>query len=482
MTTSIVIFGASGDLTSRKLIPALYNLYLKKRLPSDFQIVATARKPFNHDEIRKQFCESTMKFLPENFKQDSWDTFAERLFYVRVDLDQEDTFVNLPNFFMEKESDNTPNNRLYYLSVAPSYYASIVAKLGTHGMAKAREGWRRIVIEKPFGYDLPSAQALNEDVHEVFDENQVYRIDHYLGKETAQNILFFRFANVLFEPIWNRNMIDSVYITVAENVDVGHRAGYYDTSGVVRDMFQNHLFQLLMLTAMEAPTSFTADSVRDEKVKVLHSVRPILMMDTLRAQYSDYRKAEGVAVNTHTPTFAQLKLYIDNWRWQGVPFYLRSGKALKQKASEITVKFKRPPHLMFNMNERLINPNVLAIRIQPEEGIHLRFEAKEPDSQQNMRSVDMEFNYKNGFDGLQIPEAYERLLLDAINGDATLFTRSDEIEAAWKIIDPILHGWELPTAPPLAIYDRGTWGPSEAEELLELDGKHWELYCNYDLD
>jgi glucose-6-phosphate 1-dehydrogenase len=478
MTTSIVIFGASGDLTARKLVPALYNLYLKDRLPHDTQIIATARRPFSHEDIRAQYQTSTQEFSKDTYDAEKWQTFAQKLFYVRVDIDQPETFGELPKFLSETESEQC--ERLYYLSVAPSFYPKIVALLGEHGMAQETYGKRRIIIEKPFGYDLPSALELNHQVHEVFDEKQVFRIDHYLGKETAQNILFFRFANVMFEPVWNRNYVDSVYITVAESVDVGHRAGYYDTSGVLRDMFQNHLLQLLNLTAMEAPTSFNADSLRDEKVKVLRSIRPVQLYETVRAQYRDYRQAEGVAHQSQTPTFAQLKLYIDNWRWQGVPFYLRSGKALKQKASEITVRFMRPPHLMFNMPEQALVPNILAIRLQPDEGIRLRFEAKVPDSQQTMRSVDMDFGYKDSFGDVAIPEAYERLILDALHGDSTLFTRSDEVEAMWRIIDPILHGWESSSAPPLAYYERGTWGPSEAEEAMELDGKHWELYCSYD--
>jgi glucose-6-phosphate 1-dehydrogenase len=475
MTTHLVIFGATGDLTARKLVPALYNLWLKKRLPDDINIVLTARKPLTAPQVRAMFRESTRTFSKPAFRLPDWKAFAQHIQYVRLDLDDPRTFSNLPRYLRK-----LPGNALFYLSVAPNYYGEIVTMLGETGLAKEKDYWRRIIIEKPFGYDLHSARALNDQVHAVFDESQVYRIDHYLGKETAQNILFFRFANVIFEPVWNRNYIDSVYITVAEDVDVGHRAGYYDTSGVLRDMFQNHLLQLLNLTAMEAPTSFHADVVRDEKVKVLRSIRPAALYETVRAQYRDYRQAKGVAPDSQTATFAQLKLYIDNWRWQDVPFYLRSGKALKRKASEITVKFKQPPHLMFALPPRSITSNTLSIRIQPDEGIHLQFQAKVPDSSQEVASVNMDFDYASSFNGTAIPDAYERLILDTLHGDATLFTRSDEIEAAWQIIDPILRGWQSPDAPPLAFYERGTWGPAEANSAVELDGRTWQLYCSYD--
>jgi glucose-6-phosphate 1-dehydrogenase len=349
--------------------------------------------------------------------------------------------------------------------------------MGTADMADNEDCWRRIVIEKPFGHDLASAQELNRAVHAVFKESQVYRIDHYLGKETAQNILFFRFGNTIFEPVWNRRYINNVQITVAETVDVGHRAGYYDSSGVLRDMFQNHLLQLLALVAMEPPSSFNADAVRNEKAKVFESIRPIELADTVRGQYAGYRNAQGVAPDSKTDTFAALKLSIDNWRWQGVPFYLRSGKALERKTSEICIEFERPPHLMFKLPEgRELTPNILSLCIQPDEGIHLRFEAKVPDMDQDMRSVDMDFHFRSSFNE-PLPEAYERLLLDAMDGDASLFTRSDSIEAAWRLIDPILKGWETPSAPLLVTYPAGSWGPAEADQLLAKAGRVWRLGC-----
>ena len=345
-------------------------------------------------------------------------------------------------------------------------------------MARESEGWRRIIVEKPYGHDLTSALSLNRAVQAVFDERQIFRIDHYLGKETAQNISFFRFGNTVFEPIWNRNYVDNVQITVAEKVDVGHRAGFYDSTGVLRDMFQNHLLQLLTLVAMEPPASFDADAVRNEKVKVLSAMRPILpdqvASKTVCGQYRGYGDAEGVAPRSETATYAALRLSIDNWRWQGVPFYLRSGKAMATKTSEIIIEFRCPPHVMFPLPPGTsIRRNLLALRIQPDEGIHLRFEAKVPDTVTDMRPVDMEFRYAEDFGEITIPEAYERLLLDALQGDASLFTRSDGIERSWELMDPIIEGWEKPGAPPLAIYDRGSWGPAEADDLLAREGRSW---------
>jgi glucose-6-phosphate 1-dehydrogenase len=481
--TTIVIFGASGDLTSRKLIPALYNSFKKGHLSERVNVVGFARRPYTDGTFRTALREGVAKFSAESFDVAIWPKFASRLHYFQGNLD---VMADFPKLETALESlEGSPSNRLYYLATAPEHYAIVVGELGAAGMAKlgpGAEAWRRIVIEKPFGRDLASALELNQSVHSVFDENQVYRIDHYLGKETAQNILFFRFANTIFEPVWNRRYVNNVQVTVSETVDVAHRAGYYDQAGVIRDMFQNHLLQLLALVAMEAPSSFNADAVRNEKAKVFESIRPVALTDTVRGQYAGYRETDGVAPGSQTPTFAALKLYIDNWRWQGVPFYLRSGKAMARKTSEIIIEFERPPHLMFNLPEGSdFTPNILSLCIQPDEGIHLRFEAKLPDSTQEMRSVDMDFHYASLFNG-SLPEAYERLLLEALDGDASLFTRSDGIEASWRMVDPIIQGWEAGNDPSLATYPVGSWGPGEADQLLSRDGHRWRLGCTDEHD
>lgn len=474
-SNTIVIFGASGDLTWRKLIPALYNNYKKKRLALDTNIVGFARRPYTDESFRAYVKEGVIQVSNESFDEVVWENFSENLHYFQGNLEHGNDFPSLNEYLLGLE--NGKANRLYYLATSPEYYAPVSGFLGSANMAKPLsddDGWRRIIIEKPFGIDLDSAMELNHSLHSVFDENQIYRIDHYLGKETSQNILFFRFANTIFEPVWNRRYIDNIQITVAEDLDVGHRAGYYDGAGVVRDMFQNHILQLLALVAMEPPSSFNADSIRNEKSKVLDSIRPLSINETVRGQYSGYSNAIGVQPGSQTPTFAAIKLFIDNWRWKGVPFYLRSGKALNRKISEIIIEFQRPPHLMFHLPaDSDFTPNILSLSIQPDEGIHLRFEAKVPDSDQEMRSVDMDFLYHSSFNGTILPDAYERLLLEALEGDASLFTRSDAIESAWKLIDPVLNSWADGDSPELVIYKPGTWGPRSADELLSRDNRKW---------
>ncbi|MDX1613534.1 MAG: glucose-6-phosphate dehydrogenase [Candidatus Promineifilaceae bacterium] len=483
-TTTIVIFGASGDLTHRKLVPALYHLFCKQRLPENTAIVGVSRSEYSDDEFRGEMRDSTRQHAPDSITDAEWSRFAPLLHYQPGDLTEAEDFERLKQRLSDLEGDgNGAANRLYYLAIAPRFYDTAVRQLGEAGMTQQDNGWRRVVIEKPFGHDLPSARALNEAVHESLEESQIYRIDHYLGKETVQNILVFRFANSLYEPVWNRNYIDHVQITAAETVDVGHRAGYYDGVGVVRDMVQNHMLQLLSMVAIEPPASFDADALRDEKVKVLKAIRPIESHEarqrTVRGQYAGYRSTEGVDPQSDTATFTALKLSIDNWRWQGVPFYLRSGKALARKLTEISILFRRPPHVMFPLPEgSRISANDLSICIQPDEGIHFSFQAKVPGTPAEMRTVDMEFHYQDAFGQLSIPDAYERLLLDALKGDASLFTRGDAIELAWAMVDQIIEGWRGEQAPPLEIYEPGSWGPEASNRLISHDGYGWSLGCD----
>jgi len=480
MSQTIVIFGASGDLTSRKLIPALYQLFRKGRLDGPPRVVGFSRSSFTHDQWRGKLAETTAHFVGEKFDPKIWDDFAQQIYYHAGDIGKADNFHALGNFLEELEGGSNCG-RLYYLSTAPRFYQPAIEHLGQSGLADEGQGCRRIVIEKPFGTDLATAQELNRITHEVFQEQQVYRIDHYLGKETVQNLLVLRFANTIFEPIWNRNYIDHVQITVAEEVIVGNRAGYYDSAGVLRDMIQNHLLQLLMVTAMEAPVRYEADSIRNEKVKVLHAIQPLdkgrVKRDTFRGQYRGYTASEGVEPTSRTATFAGIKLSIDNWRWQGVPFYLRSGKGMSCRTTQIVIQFHAPPHKLFaDSPSDLGESNRLVIQVQPAEGIQMHFQTKVPDAGMRMRQTDLNFNYQKEFRG-SMPEAYERLLLDALEGDASLFARADEVEAAWRICDPILEAWQTSDRPTLFMYDPGFWGPDECREWMLEQGREWFDTC-----
>ena len=478
--TTIVIAGATGDLAQRKLLPALFNLWMKGRLASNLSIVGFSRTHLTDEEFREFMWRGIREVGGLEPERQDWDAFAPRLHYFGGDLSRPNE-VDVLRGHLEMLEDNDPAaNRLFYLAIAPFLYDAAVASLGACGLVNETPGggWRRVVIEKPFGRDLRSADELDASIHRVFREDQVYRIDHYLGKETVQNLMVLRFANAIFEPIWNRNYVDNVQITVAESVDVGDRAGYYDQFGVVRDMIQNHLLQVLALVAMEPPVTLAADSLRNKKVEALRAIRPWTAAEAarnaVRAQYRGYRDSPGVDPHSATPTFAAMRLYIDNWRWQGVPFYLRSGKAMTRKSSEIAIEFRAPPHRIFPANPTWgLLTNILTLRLQPDEGVHLRFAAKLPDQGMAVRPVAMDFDYGETFGEDNLPEAYERLLQDALDGDASLFIRSDHIREAWGIVDPLLEAWEDSISHPVQSYDAGSWGPDTADALLSQDGRTW---------
>jgi glucose-6-phosphate 1-dehydrogenase len=489
----MIIFGATGDLTRRKLIPALFHLYSLDKLPKEFSVLGVSRKDMSDDVFRDTMKEGVEEFGREKPDEKKWENFAKILFSRQIAYDDPDSYHALADALdaVAKER-NASGNRLFYLALPPSAYGTVVHNIDEAGLNKpARENeWVRIIVEKPIGYDLDSAVALNDRIAEAFAEEQVYRIDHFLGKETVQNLLVFRFANGIFEPVWNRNYIDHVQITAAETVGVEDRGGYYEKSGALRDMIQNHLLQVLAHTAMEPPARFDAHAFRDEKVKVFHAVQPIRTEDVerqvVRAQYGKgsidgrkvaaYRDEEGIDRKSTTETYVALKLIIDNWRWSGVPFYLRTGKRMAEQKSEVVLVFKRAPHRIFShfdgLAESGLDANVLAIRIQPNEGISLRFGAKKPGPGMQVQPVDMDFNYDSSFGG-RLSDAYERLLLDALIGDAALFARRDAVEASWKILDPILDVWERSRVRKLPHYEAGSCGPREADELLERNGCWW---------
>jgi glucose-6-phosphate 1-dehydrogenase len=484
----VVIFGASGDLTKRKLVPALYHLVQERLLPAEFAVLGMARHEMTDEEFRTRMREAVEEHGDEQKLEDAvWESFASGLFYMQGEFNEREAFERLSNKLAELDRERgTAGNRIFYLSTAPSFFATIAEQLGSVGLARPANGsWTRIIVEKPFGHNLESARALNSSLAAVFDEEQVYRIDHYLGKETVQNLLAFRFANSIFEPLWNRQYIDHVQVTNAEAIGVEGRGSYYEEAGVVRDMIQNHVFQLVSLIAMEPPASLSAGGVRDEKVKAMQAVRPIPLerVDSyaVRGQYGagyvlgedvpGYREEPGVNPESSTETFAALKLYFDNWRWAGVPFYIRSGKRLPKRVTEIAIQFKDVPHRLFKATDEPLQPNVLVIRIQPNEGITLRFGAKLPGQMMRIRWVNMDFRYGSSF-GIEPPEAYERLLLDCILGDSTLYARRDMTERGWEIVSPLLEAWKKP-ATDFPNYEAGTWGPRAAHELIEKDGRKW---------
>ena len=483
----MVIFGATGDLSSKKLLPAIYNLAKQRLLPAGFAVVGAAIDDLSDDAYRKRAAEVISEHSrTQPVDQTVLSSFLQAVFYLKVDFGKADDFKSLQKKLDELDrSRHTAGNRVYYCATPPPTYETITEQLKAASMTNG-SGFHRIVVEKPFGSDLKSARELNKIVQKVFHEDSVYRIDHYLGKETVQNILAFRFANSIFEPIWNSNLIDSVQITAAEEIGVELRGAYYDKAGALRDIVQNHALQLLALVAMEPPIAFDANSVRDEKVKVLRAIRPIEDGDvahaTVRGQYTKgwvlgekvagYREEKNVAPGSLTETFAALRLFVDSWRWAGVPFYIRAGKRLPKRATELRIQFKRPPHLTFGRDAaQELDPNAITLRIQPEEGISLRFGAKVPSAGVKLRSVTMDFEYATSF-LVETPEAYERLLLDCMIGDPTLFIRADVVEASWALIDQIEAAWR-DGRPPLQMYEAGTWGPAGAAKLLEADGREW---------
>ena len=486
---AVVIFGASGDLARRKLIPALYRLVQERLLPAEFAIVGLGRSPMSDEEFREKMKAAVVEFSEsKSVDEEIWRSFAEGMQFLPSNIDRPECYGELAKRLEQVDQERgTQGNRLFYLSVAPEFYAEAVKQLGDAGLTKQDKGWVRVIIEKPFGTSLESARELNQQILKHLDEKQIFRIDHYLGKETVQNLLVFRFANGIFEPMWNRQYIDHVQITNAETVGVEGRGGYYEKSGVVRDMIQNHVFQVLSLVAMEPPGSLSAEDVRDEKIKAMHSAREFtperVRAECVRGQYGagsiggkpvpGYREEKDVAPDSTTETYAMVTMWFDNWRWSGVPFYIRSGKRLAKRVTEIAIQFRAVPHMLFGKAMEDVAPNQLVIRIQPDEGITLRVAAKVPGQVTHIRDVNMDFRYGASF-GVQLAEAYERLILDCILGDSTLYARKDMTERGWELVTPILDEWGAhKDEARFPNYEAGSWGPEESFKLLEQQGRRW---------
>jgi glucose-6-phosphate 1-dehydrogenase len=482
----MVIFGASGDLTKRKLIPALCNLAQAQLLPRQFAIIGVSASPISTDDFRKQLTEDLKQYATSPVPADVWQWFLERIYYIAGNFQDPGTYGRLKLQLELVDKDHaTQGNRFFYLAVAPKFFSEIIRQLGTARLTQEQDGhWRRVIVEKPFGHDLDSARRLNREIKEALQEHQIYRIDHYLGKETVQNVLVFRFSNSIAEPLWNRSYIDHVQITASETVGVEHRGGYYETSGALRDMVPNHLFQLLSLTAMEPPISFEADAVRNKQAEVLQAIQPPspeeVLTNMVRGQYGDggpdlkaYRDEPDVDPESNTETFVALKLSIDNWRWGGVPFYLRTGKRMPKRTTEIAVQFRRTPFVLFrNTTVQDLETNRLVIHIQPEEGISLQFGAKIPGPVMKIGPVNMNFDYLSNF-GKSASTGYERLFYDCMMGDATLFQRADMVEASWKVIQPVLDVWKALPGRDFPNYETSSWGPKSAFDLLKRDGREW---------
>jgi glucose-6-phosphate 1-dehydrogenase len=489
---TMVIFGAAGDLTRRKLIPALYNLAKSDLLSREFAVVGIARSEMSDAQFRAKISEDMEKYASDGVDPDLWEWFTRRLYYVQGNFDDKSLYPRLKELLERVDRDHaTHGNHLYYMATSADYFGPVVEELAAVGsMEQNDQQWRRVIIEKPFGHDLESARALNQQLLNVAQENQIYRIDHYLGKETVQNILALRFANGIFEPIWNRRYIDHVQISVCETVGVEGRGSYYDRAGALRDMVPNHIMQLISLTAMEPPVSFQANAVRDEQAKILHAIQPLSSEDvltrTVRGQYGEgtiagertpaYREEGDVPRDSRTETFVAMKLSIDNWRWADVPFYLRTGKRVAGRHTHIVIQFRRAPFVLFRDTPvETLMPNQLVLHIQPEEGISLRFAAKVPGPAMRLGAVDMNFEYQDYF-GTQPSTGYERLLHDCMIGDATLFQRADMVEAGWCVVSPVLDVWKALPPRYFPNYAAGTWGPKEADDLLERDGRHWRNF------